>query len=92
MKIVVNGAFGGFHYPEKFCQLYNVDRYDWMDNTEDDAYRFDNTLINWIEENPQDSETLEIIDIPDNATDWQVHEYDGLESIICVINGKIEWL
>ena len=91
MKIVVNGVFGGFHYPKKFCERYNLDRYDWMDYP-DDEYRFHDILIDWVENNPRDSEGLRVIDIPDNTTDWQIHEYDGLESIICVINGKIVWL
>ena len=92
MKIVVNGTFGGFHYPEKFCERYSLDRYDWMDYDYDDRYRFHDILIDWVEKNPQDSEGLRVINIPDNATDWQIHEYDGLESIICVIDGKIVWL
>lgn len=91
MKIVINGVFGGFHYPKKFCERYSLDRYDWMDYP-DDEYRFHDTLIDWVEKNPQDSEGLCVIDIPENVTDWQVHEYDGLESIICVIDGKIVWL
>lgn len=92
MKIVVNGTYGGFHYPTKFCERYSLERYDWMDYTDDDEYRFHDILIDWVEKNPRDSEGLRVIDIPDNATDWQVNEYDGLESIICVIDGKIVWL
>jgi hypothetical protein len=92
MKIVVNDTFGGFHYPEEFCKCYNDSPYDWMDYTDDDEYRFHDNLIDWVETNPQDSEGLRVIDIPDNVTDWQIHEYDGLESIICVIDGKIVWL
>lgn len=91
MKIVVNGTFGGFHYPKKFCERYSLEPYDWTDYTADDEYRFHDTLIDWVEKNPQDSEGLQVIDIPDNVTDWQIHEYDGLESIICVIDGKIVW-
>jgi len=92
MKIVVNGTFGGFHYPKMFCVRYSLDRYDWMNYDYNDEYRFNDILIDWVEKNPQDSEGLRVINIPDNATDWQIHEYDGLESIICVIDGKIVWL
>lgn len=91
MKIVIHVNYGGFHYPEKFCQCYGVERYDWMDYDYDE-YRFDIRLIDWVEKNLQDSEGLQVINIPDNATDWQILEYDGLESIICVIDGKIVWL
>jgi len=92
MKVVLYRRFGGFHYPEKFCKQYNVEPYDWVNYDEDDEYRFHDTLINWVEENPQDSEGLCVVDIPDDVTDWQIHDYDGLESILCVINGKIVWL
>jgi len=91
MKIVINGTFGGFHYPEKFCERYGLDSYDWLDYADNDEYRFHDFLIDWVEKNPQDSEGLRVVRIPSNATDWQIHEYDGLESIICVINGKIVW-
>lgn len=92
MKIVIYKSFGGFHYPEKFCERYSLDRYDWMDYADDDEYRFHDILIDWVEKNPQDSEGLRVVNIPDNATDWQIHEYDGLESIIYVIDGKIQWI
>lgn len=92
MKIVVNRTFGGFHYPKKFCERYSVDSYDWLDYIDNDEYRFHDILIDWVEKNPQDSEGLRVINIPDTVTDWQVHEYDGLESIIYVIDGKIVWL
>ena len=91
MKIVINKTFGGFHYPEKFCDRYSLDRYDWMDYMDNDEYRFHDILIDWVEKNPQDSEGLCVVRIPSNATDWQIYDYDGLESIICVVNGKIVW-
>ena len=92
MKIVLNRTFGGFHYPEKFCQRYGVGSYDWCNHIDNGEYRFQDSLIDWVEKNPQDSEGLRVIDIPEDVTDWQIHEYDGVESIICVIDGKIVWL
>lgn len=35
---------------------------------------------------------LIIVDIPDEATDWQLQDYDGIESIIYVVDGKINHL
>ena len=32
---------------------------------------------------------LKVVEIPDNATDWELDEYDGAESIIYVTDGKI---
>lgn len=32
---------------------------------------------------------LRVVEIPDCATDYQIDEYDGFETIIYVVNGKI---
>lgn len=32
---------------------------------------------------------LHVIEIPDCATDYQINEYDGFETIIYVVDGKI---
>ena len=92
MKIVLNKNFGGFHYPEKLCKEWNCDRYGWIafDISDKDAH-MEPALVEWVENNPNDAEYLEVVEIPDNATDWQIHEYDGLESVIAVIDGKIKW-
>lgn len=34
-------------------------------------------------------ERLEIAEIPDEAMDWKLDEYDGLESVTYVVDGKI---
>ena len=87
MKVVLNGSFGGFHFGDGFCKEYGIespyDTYDWE--------RTDPELVSWVEQNPDDNPNLEIHEIPDNATDWQIHEYDGMESLILVIDGKIVW-
>lgn len=92
MKIVLNRTYGGFHYGEGFVQKYGYSSiYDYLD-MEGDSFRTDPRLVNWIENNPSDNPSLKVYEIPDNVTDWQIHEYDGMESIICVIDGKIVWL
>lgn len=30
-----------------------------------------------------------IVEIPDNVTDWEISEYDGWESVVYVLDGKI---
>ena len=32
---------------------------------------------------------LVLFDLPDNVTDWMIFEYDGLETLFCVVDGKI---
>ena len=65
-------------------------------STYDDEYfdidRTDTRLVSFIESNnftqPRCSK-LVIKEIPENATDWEISEYDGAEEIICVVDGKI---
>ena len=89
MKVVVNRCFGGFSLPDEFCKKYDCSTYADID-------RCDPRLIQFVEENPDKTcfscSSLEIVEIPDRATDWQINEYDGAESIIAVIDGKIVWL
>lgn len=86
MKIVVHPDFGGFHFGDEFCETYNVDPYDY-----DEFERNDPRLVDWVEKHPDDNEELEVVEIPDNVTDWQIIENDGAEDIIAVIDGKIRW-
>jgi hypothetical protein len=32
---------------------------------------------------------LKVVEIPEEATDWELNEYDGLESITYVVDGKL---
>lgn len=86
IEIVLNRDFGGFSLPKGFVEQEKLsDRYA-------DVSRTSEKLIRYIKEHGSEDSDLEVIEIPDNVTDWQIHEYDGLESIICVIDGKIHWL
>lgn len=83
MKIVINGDFGGFGY--------EVDlRYENMVRSHNND-RTDPELIQFVENNPHLCGDLKVVTIPDSATDWEIHEYDGLESVIYVEDGKIYW-
>ncbi len=88
MKIVVNREFGGFSLPETFCKKYGFNAYDDIDRTDD-------RLVRFIENNGGEVEvfcgTLEVAEIPDESTDWELNDYDGMESIIYVVDGKIHW-
>lgn len=88
MKIVVNREFGGFSLPETFCKEYGFSAYDDIDRT-------DARLVRFIENNGGEVEvfcgTLEVAEIPDKSTDWELNDYDGMESIIYVVDGKIHW-
>ena len=83
MKIVINKNYGGFGYGCK-------------GNCEAIAYMFEDErnapeLIEMVETYPELCGDLCVVEIPDTATDWQINKYDGLESVIYVVNGKIWW-
>jgi len=88
MKIVTNACFGGFSVSDFVVEKLGLeDEYD-------DVSRTDPRLIALIEEFGSeacsgDCAELVIDEIPDSATDWEIDEYDGAESIIYVVDGKI---
>lgn len=81
MRIVINADFGGFglDVAEEFEDF--VDKYSG-DRTNPD-------LIQFVENHPEECGQLAITEIPDDATDYMISEYDGLESVIYVVDGKI---
>ena len=87
MKFVLNKCFGGGSMSRAATEI--LDR--------GDQYDFDHTdidLIALIEECGSEFcsgrlAKLAVVEIPDNATDWEFNDYDGIESITYVVNGKI---
>ena len=83
MKIVINGDFGGYgcDVAEEFEEL--VERYE--DN------RTAPELVEVVENHPEECGDLTVVEIPDTATDYYINEYDGFESVLFVVDGKICW-
>lgn len=88
MKLVINKEYGGFSLPKKFCTQYNIDEYEDIDRTDD-------RLINFIENHSGHVKIsygdLVIVEIPNESTDYYIDEYDGLETVIYVLDGKIHF-
>lgn len=88
MKIVINSCFGGFSLSDFAVQTLGLEsNYSFIDRT-------DPELIYIIEKFGSeacsgDLSALKVVEIPDNTTDWELEEYDGSESIIYVVDGKI---
>lgn len=82
MKIVINRAFGGFEVPEELVSVVG-DRWD-CDRTMPE-------LVKWVEEHEDDTD-LGVEIIPDEATDYEILEYDGLETVIYVVDGKLYYV
>lgn len=87
MKIVVNKCFGGFNVSDEaarklgLCDGYHI------------VSRVDDRLIKMVEEDADKtsgpSAKLRVVEIPENATDWELNDYDGRETIIYVVDGRL---
>jgi hypothetical protein len=81
MQMVLNKAYGGFGFGV-------VDYYeDFVSEFEGD--RTAPELVAFVEGHPHECGDLAVVEIPDTATDWEMDEYDGWESITYVVDGKI---
>lgn len=89
MKIVINKCFGGFGLSEKAKEILGID--NSFDEYQID--RNDPKLIEVVETLGDEANghyaRLRIVNIPDDATDWELDEYDGAEKVLFVVNGKI---
>lgn len=89
MKIVINKCFGGFGLSEKAKEILGID--NSFDEYQID--RNDPKLIEVVETLGDEANgryaRLRVVNIPDDATDWELDEYDGAEEILFVVNGKI---
>ena len=90
-EIVLNKSFGGFWLGKGFCKRYHCNKYAYDYDNSNKNLRMDERLVEWVRQHPEDNPDLKVCIIPDNVTDWQIHEYDGFESLIMVIDGKIVW-
>ena len=81
MKIVVNKSYGGFGYGVSIACDEIIRKVGGLRTSEE--------LISFVEENPTKCGDLRVIEIPDNHTDVDIDEYDGLETVIYVVDGKI---
>lgn len=83
MDIVVNRSWGSFHIPKEIAEKRGLSVYYDIDRT-------DKELVNWANTNTNTS-SLRVFSIPDEATDWDIWDYDGMETIIYVVDGKIHY-
>ena len=90
MKIVVNRCFGGYSLSKLAMDMLGVDSayaFFWWEERNSPA------LVKVVEELGKaadgDCADLEIIEIPDSATDWLIEDYDGMETVLYVFGGKI---
>ena len=87
MKIVINVCFGGFSIKEEIANQYGFNNYS--------ESRTNKKLIELIESGVDCNgycAKLAVVDIPDQATDYFIDDYDGCERIVYVVDGKIHFI
>lgn len=88
MKIILNKCFGGFGVSDEALKRLG------LTDLSEENLRTSPELISAIESGEDvndDYSELTVINIPDTATDHYVDEYDGLETLIYVVEGKLYW-
>lgn len=89
MELVINRCFGGFSLSELACELLGLDSpYDDIDRDDYRLIAITHLLGEKVNGRYAD---LKVVEIPDEATDWHIDEYDGFESLIYVVDGKLYW-
>ena len=92
MKIVVNKRFGGFGLSKKACEMLGIDEGD--DFIYNMRKRHDSELVRVVEELSEEANgdfaSLKVVELPQDATDYYINEYDGMENILIAVNGKIK--
>lgn len=88
MEIVVNRCWGGFSLSEKAWKALGLEyAYDVVDRTDP---RLIEMVKTWkAEEVNGHSSKLVVVELPFETTDWTINEYDGMEVVYYVVNGKI---
>lgn len=83
MKLVIYTRHYGYEVPhEVMKELGITNPYDGSVGV-----RSSKAFIDWVKNS--ETEFYGIVNIPQAATDFRIQEYDGLESVIYVLNGKI---
>ena len=86
MKVIINNDFGGFGVKHEIMErLGYQNEHDW-------DLRTDERLIKMVEDGKDvgdDYSALVICTLPDNTTDWDISDYDGMETLLYVVDGKI---
>ena len=89
LELVINACYGGFGLSEEACKMIGLDnRFDEIDR---DDYRLVKAVHTLGKKANGFCADLKIVEIPLEATDYFINEYDGAESVIYVVDGKLHF-
>lgn len=86
MKLVIGASYWGLDVDKTWAEATgrnpeSIKKADW---------RTDKQLIRAIETGEYPGSNLAVVEIPDEATDWRVEDYDGQEWVVFVMDGKMQ--
>ena len=95
MKIILNKCYGGFGVSKAVYDELGMewDGYGYLGNVDFDIksdnyyeYRVNPKLISVVEKlgakkSSGDMAELKIVELPDDVKDWEIDEYDGIETV-----------
>lgn len=94
IKVVRNACYGGFMLPQQYLNHPKCKAKRAYDHSKE--IRTDPILIAMIDPEKgliiPSATDLVVEEIPANATDWAISEYDGYEEVVYVLDGKIHGL
>ena len=91
MTFILNKRYGGWSISDFAMEQLGLNsHYPYMDEVDEKKLA---ELINTYgsEKCSGRSAKLKVVEIPDNATDWNIEEYDGIERIVYVVDGKLNY-
>ena len=88
MKLVLNKTYGAFKMPPEIMEKYGYEcPYDPIARDNPD-------LIEYVERYGYECRgtVLRVVIISDEATDFEMIDYDGVESVVYIVDGKLRWV
>lgn len=89
MKVVTNICYGGFELTDEMVEALHANGV-----FDDSILRTDPRLVKMVEAHgnpwkPCSGTMYKVVEIPDKSTDYLITNYDGIETLYYVLDGKI---
>lgn len=91
MELVINRCFGGFALSDEVCEYLGCGTYDYSRPHERNDWRLVEAVKKFGDRANTFFSDLQVVELPDETTDYTIEEYDGAEKVIYVVNGKLHF-
>ena len=89
MKIVINDCYGGYSLSPWALKILGI-------NNSNELRRENPRLVFYVEGNAIEAAGrnahLRVVEVPSDATDYEIVEYAGKESVVYVKDGHLHWI